>query len=178
MDGIHYPITEPRPFNTSYSSHKLGGSAGLDYEFVFYTHKQKLASIVGPYPAGIGDKKVFEKKLIGMVCAKQHARGNNFRVIADDGYIANKFMDVLAYRNELDPPEIAYFKDRALSRHETFNGLTTRYKCLRKKFHHDRSSDNSEHKHPRHKACVEAICVTIQCEMDVGVTSLLDPYPT
>lgn len=39
VDGIHYPIDEPRPFNKSYSSFKLGGSAGLMYEYCICTDK-------------------------------------------------------------------------------------------------------------------------------------------
>ena len=111
-----------------------------------------------------------------MVLQKQATRGNKFRAIADDGYFAINLVDVLSFRNEMDPPEIAYFKDRALSRHEKFNALTKRYACMTKDFLHDRGW-NPQKKHPRHKACLEAICVTIQYEMDAGVTTLFDPYP-
>ena len=175
IDGIHYPITEPRPFNKTYKSHKLG-SAAVDYEYAIYTHKDKVAWISPPYPAGFGDKNIFCSGLLGMIRAKQEARGNDFRVIADDGYNAGDLLDALCLRNELDPREIAYFKDRALSRHETFNGMTKRYNCLCAKFRHDKGS-NPNKEHPRHQACVEAICVTIQYELDLGVAKLLDPYP-
>lgn len=177
VDGIHYTITEPRPFSTSYSSHKFGGKASLDYEFGVYTHKDKLAWLYGPVPAGKGDKDVFRRCLKGAIEKKQLERSNDFRVIADDGYFAKDLMETLAFRNEFDSQEVAWLKDRGLARHEKFNGLTKNYRCLTAKFHHDRSSDNSNHAHPRHKACVEAVCVTIQVEMDVGVKSLFDPYP-
>jgi len=102
---------------------------------------------------------------------------NNFHIIADDGYISNELLKVLSLRNELDPRDLAYFKDRALSRHETFNGLTKNaYRILTTNFRHDRGW-NPLHKHPRHKAVVEAICVTLQYEMDLGIKTLLDPYP-
>ena len=56
VDGIHYPIDEPRPFSTSYSSHKLGRKAGFDYEFVVSTDRDCLCWLNGPFPAGKNDK--------------------------------------------------------------------------------------------------------------------------
>ena len=177
VDGIHYMITEPRPFSTTYSSHKLGGSAGLVYEYGVATHKNKLVWLNGPYPAGTHDKRVFRRKLKLAIEKKQNERMNDFRVIADDGYINEEFNDTLAFRNEFDPSEIVWFKDRSLARHERFNGLTKNFGCMVKKFHHDRGV-NPNQQPPRHKACVEMICVTIQYEMDTGLTTLFDPYPT
>jgi len=170
-------IDEPRPFTKSYSSHKEGGNAALDYEFCLYTNKDKIAWLNGPYMAGTNDKDVLRDKLKAAIKKKQDERHNDFRVISDDGYFAHDFLDFLSFRNEFDPREVEWFKDRALSRHEKFNGLTKVYACLTKKFRHDRGW-NPERKHPRHKACVEAICVTIQYELDAGCKSLFDPYPT
>lgn len=179
VDGIHYPITEPRPFSTDYSSHKLGKKAGLAYEFCIATDRDEILWIGGPFPAGTGDKAMFESALMQKIRELQIQRNDfDIRVIADDGYIKEALRDTLTYRNEFDPREIAYFKDRALSRHERLNGLTRRFDCLNKPFHSDRSSDNSARVHPAHKACLEAICVTIQYELDVGDTSLIDPYPS
>jgi hypothetical protein len=178
IDGIHYRIDEPRPFSTSYSSHKFGGKAGLVYEFCVATHKQKLVWLNGPYPSGTHDKTVFRKKgLKEAIEKKQEERSTDFRVIADDGYFGADFLGTLAFRNEFDPEEIAWFKDRALSRHERFNGMTKNFKCLTKNFRHDRGW-NESNQHPRHKACVEAVCVTLQYELDTGVTELFDAYPT
>ena len=92
-------------------------------------------------------------------------------MISDDGYFAKDLTGVLSYRNELDPADLSYFKDRALSRHERFNGLTTNYQCLRKDFRHDRG-DNPDQKHPRHLACVEAVCVTCNYELELGTSTL------
>jgi hypothetical protein len=177
MDGIHYVIDEPRPFSKKYSSHKEGGNAGLVYEYCVYTHKDKVVWINGPFPAGTNDIAVLHMKLKAAIKKKQDDRNNTFRVIADDGYFALELLELLSYRNEFDPSEISWFKDRSLSRHEKFNGLTKAYACLTTKFRHDRG-DNPDWKHPRHKACVEAICVTIQYEFDAGCKSLFDPYPT
>ena len=179
-DGVHYQIDEPRPFSSSYKSHKHG-SAGLCYEFGVYAHKNKVAWVNGPYPAGTNDKTIFRNKLQGAIEKKQQERGNNFRVIVDDGYRANDLLHVISLRNELDPKDIAYFKDRALARQETFNGWTKHFHSLNTKFRHDHHSGQEETdlevKHARHKMVVEMVCVTLQFEMDLEIKTLFDPYP-
>ena len=176
VDGVHYRTDEPRPFSKSYKSHKMG-QAGLDYEYGIYTHKNKVAWINRPFPAGTNDKTVYRSKLKAAVEKKQKERKNNFKVIADDGYTANDLLKTLSLRNEFDPRDLAYFKDRALSRHERFNGMTKNaYNILCINFRHD-PGWNEKREHPRHKAVVEAICVTLQYELDLGIKTLLDPYP-
>lgn len=175
VDCIHYPITEPRPFSKSNCSHKLN-AAGLSYEFVIFTHKDKLVSINGPFIAGTGDKDIFKNKMKGAVEKKQKERKNCFKIVADSGYIENELQSTLSCRNELDDENVAYFKDRALSRHESFNRLTKVYRIMTSKFHHDRGL-NPNCEHPCHQACLVGICVTIQCELDLKISSLLNPYP-
>jgi len=176
VDCVHFPIDEPRPFTKKYGSHKLRG-AGLSYEFVFSTVKDKLVSIVGPFMAGTADITIFRSKLKGMIEAKQRARSSTTRIIADSGYIEEGLHNLLSYRNELDPPEIGWFKDRALSRQERFHGLIQNFEVLTKSFRHDRGL-NPDRQHPRHKACVEAACVAVQYEIDLGITTLIDAYPS
>lgn len=173
---MHYLIDEPRPFSTSFGSHKFGKNAGLDYEICLYTHKDKIAWLHGPYPAGTNDKDIFRKKLKPAIEKKQAERGNDFRVIADDGYFANDLFNTISCRNEFDPAEIAYYKDCALSRQERLNGLTKNYSVLTTKFRHDRGN-NPNKIFPRHQAVVKAICVTIQFELDLEIKSLFDPFP-
>jgi hypothetical protein len=178
VDGIHYTIDEPRPFSTSYGSHKFGKKAALSYEFVISTFQPKLVWLNGPYPAATHDQTIFKTGgLKAAVELKQQERGNDFRLIADDGYFGEEYLDTLAFRNEFDAKDIVYYKDRALSRHESFNGKTKNFRVLKDKFRHDRTSGNPNREHPTHKACVEAICVTLQYEMDMGLLTLLDPFP-
>jgi len=177
IDGVHYHITEPRPFSKKYSSFKFGGKAGLSYAFVISTVRNKLACIIGPYPAAVHDREIFRAALQRKIEEKQRARGTKAKVLADDGYFAHDLLEFLSFRNELDPSEIAWFKDRALSRHERFNGLTKNFKSMKELFHHDRG-ENPNREHPRHRDALEAICVAIQYELDLGITSLLDPYPS
>ena len=61
------------------------GQAGLDYEYGIYTHKNKVAWINGPFPAGTNDKTVYRSKLKAAVEKKQKQHKNKFKVIADDG---------------------------------------------------------------------------------------------
>jgi len=157
-------------------SHKEGWNACVDYEIGMYAHKNKIAWLNGPFPSGTNDKDVFRSKMKAAIEEKQLERGNSFCVIADDGYVDRELLSVLSLRNELDPPEIAYYKDCALSRHETFNGMTKTYRILKANFRQDRGW-NPDYKFPRHQAVVEAICVTLQYELDFGIKTLFDPYP-
>ena len=178
VDGIHYAIDEPRPFSTKYSSHKLGGKAGLMYEFVVATDKPRLLWLNGPFPAATNDITVFENHGLKQAIETIQVNLPAFRVIADDGYYKLSCLEILSYRNELDPREVSWFKDRSLSRHESFNKLTRNYGCLSERFRNEHTSGNESQEFPTHKACVEAVCVTIQYELDEGEKTLLDPYPS
>lgn len=168
VDGMHYATDEPRPFSKSNSSFKRGGKPGLSYEFVLSIHKNRIIWVNGGFPAGMGDKTIFkEKGLMEAMAKKQRQLGRDVRLIADDGYTEKSLFKYLSLRNEFDPRTIAYFKDRALSRQETFNGKTKNYRCLTAVFLHS---------HDLHRQCVESICVTLQLEMDVGLLDLFDAY--
>ena len=131
----------------------------------------------------MNDSQVFKSKLKAAIEKKQAEQGNKFRVIADDGCRDKACLHVMSLHNELDPRDIACCKDRALSRPETFNGWTKHFRVLTEDFRHDRHSGRGdivtdfELKHARHKAVVEMVCVTIQCEMDLGIKKLFDPHP-
>lgn len=168
LDGVHYPIDEPRPFSKSNSSFKRGGKAGLSYEFVLSIHKEKIMWVNGGFPAGQGDRSNFKDEgLMDALIKRRQETGRPLRLIADDGYTEKTLYQYLSLRNEFDPRQVAHFKDRALSRQEAFNGKTKNYRCLKNEF---------VHSHDLHRQCVEAICVTLQYEMDTGVLSLFDAY--
>lgn len=168
LDGIHYAINEPRPFSQSHSSHKRGGKPALCYEIALSIHKPKVIWLNGGFPAGTSDATIFKRN--GLMTALRELRqqhSKDFRLIADDGYFENALLDILSLRNEFDPRDVEQFKNRVLSRHETFNGRTKNYRCLTARFRHN---------HDVHRQCVEAICVTLQLELDNNVTTLFDPY--
>ena len=87
------------------------------------------------------------------------------RVIGDRGYTGEP--DIISTQNEFDPREIAEFKERVLSRHETFNGRLKGFKCLSTKFRHGVEN---------HKVAFEVVCVIVQYEMENG-SPLFDRYP-
>jgi hypothetical protein len=159
VDGTHCPINEPRPFSTKWSSHKLGKSAGIDYELGLRIHESKLAWIYSS-PAGTNDIDIFRQALKG-------ALPDGKRVVGDRGYTGEP--DYISYRNPLDPREIQDFKDRALSRHEHINGRLKRFACLTRRFRHGVRM---------HKVVFTAVCVIQQYDMDNGSQEpLMDAYP-
>ena len=88
------------------------------------------------------------------------------RIIADGGYPDEE--DVISLKNDLDPREIAQFKDRALARGEKFNGLLKKFGILRNVFRHGREN---------HQVAFEACCTLTQLEIDNGSVRLFDAYP-
>lgn len=135
LDGIHYAITKPRPFSTSFSSHKRGKKPALAYKIVLSIHKNKIKWLNGGFPAGTSDSTIFQNEgLMDALRAKRQQTGRDIQLIADDGYFVNALLDCLSLRNEFDPREVAYYKDRALSRHESLNGKTKNYRCLTASF--------------------------------------------
>jgi hypothetical protein len=165
VDGTHCPITEPRPFSSDWSSHKLGGKAGVNYEIGLLIHKPKLAWVEGCTKPGVeNDLMVFRRKLMLEIEAM---RNPGRKIIADGIYGAEP--DYVSIKNEFDPPEIKNFKDRVSSRHENFNGLLKNFSCLTTKFHHGVDW---------HKICFRAVCCLVMFQIESGGASLLDPYPS
>jgi hypothetical protein len=87
------------------------------------------------------------------------------KVIADEGYRGES--DIISTRNELDPRDIAEFKERVMSRHETFNQRLKNFDCLSTKFRHGVD---------KHKVAFEAVCAIVMYEIENGGTTLFDPY--
>ena len=160
LDGTHCPIWEPRPFWKGWSSHKLGGSAGVNYEIALLLHKPILAWVKGPLPPGkFPDISVFRMELKGKLPAGK-------RIVGDDGYKGEP--EYISTRNDLDPPELIVFKERVMARHETFNQRLKTFECLTTPFRH--GVDN-------HKVAFEAVCAITMYEIENGGTTLFDPYP-
>ena len=58
VDGVHFKVDEPSPFNEKWNSHKLGG-AGVAYELVTCIATGEIVSFNGPFPAGWNDLSIF-----------------------------------------------------------------------------------------------------------------------
>ena len=176
VDGVHYSREEAHPFLTKMSSHKFGGKAGLMYELVMYTHKAKIAWLNGPFPAGNSDRIVFWNGGSKQAVEEKQLRNKDFWIIADNWYLANDLFKLLSYRDEFDPRKFAYFKDRALARHERMNGWSKDFGIL-DHCHWSERGHNADLDFPLHKATVEVVFVVIQYELDAGEMTLFDPYP-
>ena len=158
VEGTHCPIEEPRPFSTKWSSFKLGGKPGLNYEIGLSIHNSKLLWVNGPTPPGkYNDLQVFRRSLKNQLPAGK-------RAIGDKGYIGEA--DYVSTCNDLDPREVAEFKECVSARHETFNKRLKIYGCLTQRFRHGVEN---------HKVAFEAICVLTTYELEVS--PLFNSYP-
>ena len=88
------------------------------------------------------------------------------RIVADGGYASEE--NVISLKNDLDPRELAQFKDRALARHEKFIGLLKNFTILVLPFRHGREN---------HVVAMEACCTLVQYQLDNGSVHLFDVYP-
>ncbi len=149
VDGTHCPIEEPRPFSTKWSSFKLGGKPGVNYEIGLSIKESKLVWVNGPTaPGEHNDLVVFRQCLKGQLPPGK-------RVIADRGYTGEE--EFISTYNDLDPREVAAFKERVCARHETFNKRVKIFNCLTKRFRHGVEN---------HKIAFEAICVLTLLEFE------------
>jgi hypothetical protein len=175
VDGTHFKINEPTPFSTEWSSQKLGGHAGLNYEIALAIWDTKLLWVHGPTkPGKVNDITVFRgeaskgltKSLKEKVDAESLNLGRQIRGIADQGYLGEP--DYLSTRNKLDPPELFRFKDRALSRQETFNAMLKTFAILANAFRHG---------YEYHGVAFEAVCAVTMYKLEAAGGGLFDAYP-
>ena len=163
IDGTHFRIEEPRPWSTKWSSFKFGGAAAVAYEVVLKTNKLELVWLNGPFPAATHDKRIF--RMFGLLDKLKLGPAGR-KLIADDGYIAVDLLEFLSLRNELDPREIQVYKERCLSRHESFNYRLKTFKCLDSRFRHGVEM---------HGKVTNAVAVILLYNVDDG-EPLFDPF--
>jgi len=167
----HAPTEEIRPFSTKWSSHKLGGSAGLNYELGILLNKPRLAWCHGPTPAGEkNDLGVFQEELKGRL-QQLAERANAPRRLIGDGIYSGE-PDYMSTKNDFDPYEIVQFKNRGLSRHEKYNGLLKFFKVLSHPFRHQNGDIINQH-----RMHFLAVVVLVQTQLDNGGFTLADVYP-
>jgi hypothetical protein len=95
-------------------SHKFN-KAGLAYEVGVAIYHDRICWINGPFPAGQNDMRIFKKENGGL----KSMIPNGKRLIGDEGYTGES--ELMATRNEFDPPEVKEFKNRSKARQETVN---------------------------------------------------------
>ena len=89
-----------------------------------------------------------------------------YQVIADKIYKQEPAF--ISTSNDLDNMEVAKFKDRVLSRQESFNSLLKNFYCLKTKWRHGEET---------HGIAFKACCVVISYEIHFGFKTLLNAYP-
>lgn len=166
VDGTHCPIEEPKPFSTKWSSHKFGGHAGLNYEIALRIDKPQLLWLYGPTPPGsMPDITVFQHAFKPKLQQFVDETGAHIRGLGDKGYRGEP--SFLSTRNELDPPELAEFKNRALARQETFNQKVKMFDCLKVPFRHGVQF---------HGVAFRSVTVLTLIQLECGSLSLFDPH--
>ena len=175
VDGTHCPIQEPKPFSTEWSSHKRGGKPAVNYELGILIHKPRLAWVYGPTrPGKLNDMQVCQQALIPAL----QALPNQPRRLLGDGIYSSE-PDWISTKSNFDPKEISIFKNRALSRHEKYNGLLKNFNVLHHEFRHGRHGKELEgHSLEEiHQLHFHACIVFVQVQLDLGGYRLFDSYP-
>lgn len=161
VDGTDCAIWEPKhsklPQDKKFYSKKKN-RAGVKYLVAISIYDAQCVFIDGPFPAGsFNNIKAFRNKLKSMIRPGK-------KVVVDGGFPPNrkseKELNMLVLpRQGYGGKEVRNFKGRVRSRHETFNSRLKFYSCLSGLFRHGEL---------KHKHAFEAVCVTVQYEMDNG----------
>lgn len=155
IDGVHVFTCEPDDpeyrKNPKYYSHKFE-KPGLSYEIALSLSESKVIWVNGPFPAGTNDLTIFREELVYRIPI-------GIKAIVDRGYRSSELEYVLTSYNGLDDDDVNDFKKRALSRHESFNKRIKNFEILTKQFRHSQE---------KNKAAFEAVCVTVQYQMEKG----------
>ena len=127
VDGVHFKVTEPSPFNKDWNSHKLGGAA-VPYEIATCITTGDIVAFNGPFPAGKWpDINIFRNKTKRCLLPGE-------KVLGDLGYRDPKVITKLHARNL----QHSYAMGCARDRHETVNTRIKTWGALKFNFRHDR----------------------------------------
>jgi hypothetical protein len=159
VDGTDFKVWEKKhptmPIDKGQYSHKFN-HGGLKYEIAIDVYRSKVVWISGPHRAGMHDKTVYAE--MGLRNKIPHGK----KVITDRVYGSQAEPEhhiKLALPNPSDNKELANFKARVRARHESFNGRLKFYRSLSDTYHHPAAN---------HVHVFEAVCVTVQYQMDNG----------
>jgi len=160
VDGVDFHTKEKSNetlnVDRKYYSVKFN-KAGLKYQIVLSIVEPKCVSFTGPKKCSIHDTTVWRESGVA------EKTGPEKLGIADKGYAGAA---KLSAKNPREPKALRQFKCRALARHETFNGRLKMFGALSQTYKHDVD---------KHIFVFEAICVTVQYQMDNG-SPIFDVY--
>ncbi|KAG7344571.1 DDE superfamily endonuclease [Nitzschia inconspicua] len=128
IDGVHFGIQEPSPFDPSYKSHKLEGAA-VAYELVVSIATGYIVGYNGPFPAGKWpDLNIFRNKTKRKLLRFEHA-------IADRGYRGDpKILTPYEANNRQHANAMSVIR----ARHETINRRLRTWNALANNYRHRR----------------------------------------
>lgn len=115
---------EPRPFSTTWFSHKFKGAA-IKYE-IAVDLDGNIVWVSPPYRGSINDKTIFRQGLRFLIPER-------YLAVADQGYTAGPNLTIVS---EFDSVDVILFKKRLLSRHETANKRIKDFAVVSTKFRH------------------------------------------
>lgn len=151
VDGVHFRTRENRKDpSSSWYSHKYGGP-GVTYEIGIAIWENNLVWINGPFKAGKNDIGMF-----GSENGLELQIPENMFVLGDSAYKSSKKATV---KKRTDSQDLRDFKNRALARHETFNGRIKTFGCLSNVWRHDLK---------KHRTAMEVVCILVQYDMENG----------
>lgn len=157
-DGVEFSAWEPKHptmnKDRKFFSYKHN-RAGFLYLFVMEVQRTRLAMIIGPVEASQDEIGLFRAHLKDKI-----PRGKY--VIVDKGMKSGSDeteRDLLAFPNPTDSQELKKFKARVRCRQEAFHSRLRKYAALEQVFRH------GMHKH---KLVVEAVCLLVQYDLDLG----------
>jgi hypothetical protein len=156
IDGTDFRMWEKKhstlPVDRGQMSHKFNHGA-VKYEVAMSIFKPKCVWISGPHRGGKHDMTIFREGL------KQKIKPGGLGIV-DRGYATSQLDErMLSQPNAMDSKELNNFKSRARLRQETFNGRLNFFNILSQTFRHGID---------KHKLVFEAVCVTVQYQMDNG----------
>jgi hypothetical protein len=177
IDGIDCKVWEPRKNHPDYHfdpgmySHKFKRAA-WKYEIAVAIFSDNIVWVNGPWRGGKGDLGVLidgqeEALELGLIDSILVLMIDGKFLIADRGYKTSEahLMDKIAYRRNDDPEELARFKARVLSRHETVNSCLKQFRIL---------SDTFRNKKEKHEIAFKAVCLIVQYHLDMNIGFLFD----
>ena len=160
IDGTDLKTYEPKhptmPIDKGMASNKFGNKAAWKYEVALLVHEPKVVWISGPHRGGKSDLTIWRE---GLKLKLAQLPGSMASV--DLGYRTSEQdeVDLLAWPNSLDAWDSRDYKSRIRCRQETFFGRIKKFRILSETFRHTKE---------KHKDAFEAVCVTVQYQMDNG----------
>jgi hypothetical protein len=127
IDGVDFKIFEPKPFCSSWYSHKFRGP-GIRYENGICIATGFIVSFNGPFKCGAWpDLKIFKSLL-------KTRLGCGEKVVADRGYKG----DLRICHPDMGTTEQQIAMGQARARHETVNGRIKNWVSMSRVFRHSR----------------------------------------